>query len=110
MGHGVEEMMACRRDLELLNLSSEVSVLVSGVEVLLLQRDAGVVLVPWLNLVEIDVLDDIEINPSGSHLLPKVVIHQLFVRRVETKSRRNLRLLRAAAAHTRSIHFDRSPG
>lgn len=45
MGHGVEEMMACRRDLELLNLSSEVSVLVSGVEVLLLQRDAGVVLV-----------------------------------------------------------------
>uniref|UniRef100_A0A0E0DVH3 Uncharacterized protein n=1 Tax=Oryza meridionalis TaxID=40149 RepID=A0A0E0DVH3_9ORYZ len=89
MGHGVEEMMACRRDLELLNLSSEV---------------------PWLNLVEIDVLDDIEINPSGSHLLPKVVIHQLFVRRVETKSRRNLRLLRAAAAHTRSIHFDRSPG
>lgn len=45
MGHGVEEEMACRRDLELLNLSSEVSVLVSGVEVLLLQRDAGVVLV-----------------------------------------------------------------
>lgn len=45
MGHGVEEMMACRRDLELLNLSSEVSVLVSGVEVLLLQRDAVVVLV-----------------------------------------------------------------
>uniref|UniRef100_A0A0E0A3V6 Uncharacterized protein n=1 Tax=Oryza glumipatula TaxID=40148 RepID=A0A0E0A3V6_9ORYZ len=58
---------------------------------------------------EIDVLDDIEINPSCGHLLPKVVIHQLFVRRVETKSRRNLRLLlRAAAAHTRSIHFDRS--
>uniref|UniRef100_A0A0E0A3V8 Uncharacterized protein n=1 Tax=Oryza glumipatula TaxID=40148 RepID=A0A0E0A3V8_9ORYZ len=72
MGHGVEEMMACRRDLELLNLTSEVSVLVSGVEVLLLQRDAGVVLIPWLNLVEIDVLDDIEINPSCGHLLPKL--------------------------------------
>uniref|UniRef100_A0A0E0A3V7 Uncharacterized protein n=1 Tax=Oryza glumipatula TaxID=40148 RepID=A0A0E0A3V7_9ORYZ len=33
---------------------------------------------------EIDVLDDIEINPSCGHLLPKVVIHQLFVRRLNT--------------------------
>jgi hypothetical protein len=57
--------------------------------------------IPWLYLVEIDIFDDVEVDPSGCHLLPEVVIHELFIGRVESETRRNqlLMSLRLCAAH-----------
>uniref|UniRef100_A0A0A9EXJ8 Uncharacterized protein n=1 Tax=Arundo donax TaxID=35708 RepID=A0A0A9EXJ8_ARUDO len=48
--------------------------------------------VPWLELVEINVADDVEVDLLGGDLLVKVVIEQLLLRRVEPEPRRHARL------------------
>ena len=48
--------------------------------------------VPWLQLVEIDVADDIKVYLFGGDLLAEVVVEELLLRGVETEPRRDARL------------------
>lgn len=48
--------------------------------------------VPWLELVEVDVGDDVEVDPLRGHLLGEVVGEQLLLRRMEPEPRRHHRL------------------
>ena len=48
--------------------------------------------VPWLELVEVDVADDVEVDLLGGDLLAEVVVEQLLLRGVEPEPRRHTRL------------------
>jgi hypothetical protein len=55
--------------------------------------------VPWLELVEVDVADDVEVDLLGGHLLAEVVVEQLLLRGVEAEPRRHARLAVHRDAH-----------
>lgn len=46
--------------------------------------------IPWFNSIEINIFDNIKINSFSCNLFPKVVIYKLFIRRVESKTWRNV--------------------
>jgi hypothetical protein len=48
--------------------------------------------VPWLELVEVDVADDVEVDLLGGDLLAEVVVEELLLRGVEPEPRRHARL------------------
>ena len=58
--------------------------------------------VPWLELVEVDVGDDVEVDALQGHLLGEVVGEQLLLRRVEPEPRRHHRLPVHGNAHDRN--------
>jgi len=45
--------------------------------------------IPWLNAVEVNVADDVEVDLLRGHLLPEVVADELLVRGVKPKTRRD---------------------
>lgn len=48
--------------------------------------------VPWLEFVQIDIGNYIQIDPFGRDLLPQVVVEQLFFGRMKPKAGRQTRL------------------
>nr|ACN32055.1 unknown [Zea mays] len=67
------------------------------------RTDAALLLdVPWLQLVQVDVADDVQVDALRRHLLLQVVGQQLLLRRVETEPRRHHRLPVHRDAHDRS--------
>ena len=57
--------------------------------------------VPWLELVEVDVADDVEVDALRGHLLLEVVGEQLLLRGVEPEPRRHHGLPVHRDAHDR---------
>jgi hypothetical protein len=61
--------------------------------------------VPWLQLVEVHVADDVQVDALRRHLLLQVVGQQLLLRRVEPEPRRHHRL----PVHRDAHHGGRRP-
>ena len=55
--------------------------------------------VPWFELIEIDIADDIEINLLADDLFAEVVVQELLLRRMEAKARGHAGLAVNSDAH-----------
>lgn len=46
--------------------------------------------IPWLDFVEIDVFDDVQIDTPVGNLPPEIIVDEFFVGRMESEARRNM--------------------